>query len=108
MDLDGWDVVELTAGGAVTLSRPELGDQVPNYPQVWIRKEQLGAAAAPSVLDMVRFDCAASKMRVLEAYRYSGRNLDGEKRPLQTRAGPWTPLRGGVWMKAVFVHACDQ
>jgi hypothetical protein len=108
MDLEGWDVVELTGGGAVTFSRPELGDQIPNSPQVWIRREQVGQGPKPSMLEVVRFNCSATEMRVMEAYAYARPNLDGARRSLQTQPGAWTALRGGRWIKGVFAHACDQ
>jgi len=106
LDLEGWDVAQ-RAGGSLTLTRLALGDQIPGFPQAWVRVEHLGPAAAASTLQRVEFDCAARRMRPVEAYRYASRNLDGEKHPLPLGAKAWRSWQGGIWPR-LFAAACDQ
>jgi hypothetical protein len=108
LDLDGWDVAERGADGALTLTRPALGDQIPGFPQAWIRTERLGPPTAPSTLRRVEFNCAGRQMRVLEAYSYPLRNLAGDKHQLPLDRPGWRPLPAGVWPKPTFEAACNQ
>jgi hypothetical protein len=106
LDMEGWDVAQ-RAGGWATLTHLALGDQIPGFPQAWVRTEHLGTAPAASTLQRVEFDCATRRMRFVESYRYASRNLDGDKRPLPFGAKGWRAWQGGIWPR-LFVAACDQ
>ncbi len=106
LDLEGWDMVQL-AGGVLTLSHGALGDQIPNLPEVWIRSEPIGVRA-PSSLERVQFDCAAHRMRVMEAYSYARRDLEGQRRTLVLRHEAWRPLPDGLMAQPIFTTACLQ
>ncbi len=106
MDTDGWEVVQKTAAGTFTLTRPALGDQIPGFPEVWIRTERLGAAPATSTLLLIELDCAGRRMRPREGYGYDAKDLHGARRPLFKGAKAWRPVPTGLMQKPVFTNAC--
>lgn len=104
LERDGWDVTRLSAQGELTLTRVALGDQNPGFPQVWIRTEQLGRADASSDLDLLEFDCAAKRTRLLESFSYGAANLGGGKRQLFLGRKPWRPVQALIG--ATFAKTC--
>lgn len=103
LNLQGWDVARV-AEGELTLTRVALGDQMPGYPQVWFRVEQMGRGSAVSGLALVEFDCAARRARLLEQFSYSGANLGGRKRPLFVGRAAWRPV--GAPANQTFSRTC--
>jgi hypothetical protein len=108
LDLEGWDLAGRASVGTLTLTHAALGDQIPNFPQVWIRGEPLGAAPAASTLQLVEFDCQARRMRLRESYRYARRNLTGVRADLFLGKGAWDALTPAPWMEPTFAAACAQ
>jgi hypothetical protein len=106
MDTDGWEMVQKTAAGIFTLTRPALGDQIPGYPQVWIRTERLGAPPETSALLLLELDCVGRRMRPLEGYGYDAKNLQGDKRPLFKGKKAWRAVSPGTLAKPVLANAC--
>ncbi len=104
LDLEGWTVVERGRDGVFTLTRHALGDQIPGFPQVWVRTER----PASSGLELEEFDCAARRMREREGYSYAARNLVGDKHQLFSGKAPWKPLPTGLWSRPIFTTACAK
>ena len=104
LERQGWDVARLSDVGQLTLTRVALGDQIPGFPQVWFRTEQLGRPAASSDLRLVEFDCAAKRTRLLEQFSYSAANLGGRKRQLFLGRAAWRRVE--VVAEPTFARTC--